>query len=382
MGTALLLLLWVAGIAGAQPGGVKATQDISFRNEVERAITRGLDWLQRNQNSNGYWSTPDQPAMSALSLMAFKGEPARRFTNEPPWMKKGYAYIVNSAKPDGGIHQGNLVTYNTSISVMALLAADQKEYEPLIRNARRFLIGLQSDFKEKGETDPVFDGGIGYGSKYLHSDMANTLAALEAIYYTRQLADDASHKGAADLNWEAAIHFIQNCQNLPTYNTQQWVSADSKNKGGFVYFPGQSMAGADTNAATGHVALRSYGSMSYAGLLSYIYASLRRDDPRVWAVFDWLRQNYTLSENPGLGPQGLFYYFHTMTKALTIYGVDELELSGGRRIQWRHELALKLLDLQQKDGSWSNDNGRWWEKDPVLVTPYAVLSLEMIYRGL
>jgi len=48
----------------------------------------------------------------------------------------------------------------------------------------------------------------------------------------------------------------------------------------------------------GRVALRSYGSISYAGLLSYIYADLQRDDPRVQAAFDWLRGNYTLDEIP------------------------------------------------------------------------------------
>jgi hypothetical protein len=36
----------------------------------------------------------------------------------------------------------------------------------------------------------------------------------------------------------------------------------------------------------------------------------------------------------------------------------------------------------KRDGSWSNANGRWWEKEPALVTSYALLSLEMIYRGL
>jgi squalene-hopene/tetraprenyl-beta-curcumene cyclase len=262
------------------------------------------------------------------------------------------------------------------------LAANKKEYEPTLRKARQFLVGLQGDFDEQGKTDNVFDGGIGYGSKYPHSDMGNTLAALEALYYSKHLVADQNLADARDLNWEAAIHFLQNCQNLPAYNKERWASDDPKNKGGFIYYPGQSMAGGETNATTGRVALRSYGSISYAGLLSYIYANLKRDDPRVLAVLDWLRKNYTLDENPGMGPQGLFYYFHTMTKALNLYGTGELELLNGQKINWRKELALKLINLQQRDGSWSNENGRWWEKDPALVTSYALLSLEMIHRGL
>jgi squalene-hopene/tetraprenyl-beta-curcumene cyclase len=358
-------------------------RDVSFRNEVRRSVDRGLVWLQVNQNSNGWWSTPDQPAVTALALTALKGDPNGRYaTNDPAWIAKGYDFLLSCVQPDGGIHRTNLVTYNTSISMIALLAANRAEYEPTILKARKLLVGLQRDFGEKGRTDDVFDGGVGYGSKYEHSDMGNTLAALEALSYSKHLIEDKNLADAGDLNWGAAVQFLQHCQNLTAYNRQPWASDDPKNKGGFVYYPGHSMAGSETNAATGRVALRSYGSISYGGLLSYIYASLQRDDPRVTAVFDWLRRNYTLEENPGLGPQGLFYYFHTMTKALTAYGVNELELSNGQKLDWRKEVAMRLINLQQRDGSWSNENGRWWEKDPALVTSYAVLSLEMIARGL
>ena len=379
---ALVLLISVGSGRAAESATLPAATDVSFRHEVQRALDRGLAWLQTNQNSNGWWSTPDQPAVTALALTAFKGEPRGRFRADPAWMKRGYDFLLRCAKPDGGIHQTNLVTYNTSLCLMALLAANQPEYDPVVRRARGFLVGLQRDFGEKGKLDDVFDGGIGYGSKYEHSDMGNTLAALEALYYSKHLVADKALAGARDLDWAAAIQFIQNCQNLPSHNQQSWASGDPQNKGGFVYYPGHSMAGGETNAATGRVALRSYGSISYGGLLSYIYADLKRDDPRVAAVFAWLRRNYTLEENPGMGPQGLYYYFHTMTKALTLHGVNELELANGRKLDWRKDVAMKLINLQQRDGSWANDNGRWWEKDAALVTAYASLSLEMIYRGM
>jgi squalene-hopene/tetraprenyl-beta-curcumene cyclase len=375
-------------VAGAEnqaaPSAPPALTDtVSFRHEIGRAIERGLAWLQANQNTNGYWSTPDHPAITALALMAFKGEPGGRFQrSEPAWLRRGYAYVLSCVRPDGGIHRSNLVTYNTAISMMALLAADQPEHDAILRRARRFLVGLQNDLGVKGQADDVCDGGIGYGTQYQHSDMGNTLAALEALYYSKRLVEDQALAEARDLNWAAAIRFLQNCQNLPAYNKQPWASDDPRQKGGFIYYPGHSMAGSETNAATGRVALRSYGSISYAGLLSYIYADLKPDDPRVAAVFDWLRRNYALDENPGLGPQGLYYYFHTMTKALTAHGTRELELADGRKLDWRRDVAMRLINLQQKDGSWFNDNGRWWERDPALVTSYVTLSLEMIYRGL
>jgi squalene-hopene/tetraprenyl-beta-curcumene cyclase len=320
--------------------------------------------------------------VTALALVALKGDPKGRYkANEPAWMQRGYRFLLSCARPDGGIHNSNLVTYNTSIAILALLAAEKPEYDPILLKARRFLVGLQRDFDAKGTNDNVFDGGIGYGSKYEHSDMGNTLQALEALYHSRYLVQKDNGSKEPDLNWQAAIHFLQNCQNLPGVNKQAWVSEDPKDKGGFVYYPGQSMAGGTTNKS-GRVALRSYGSMSYGGLLSYIYAQLKTDDPRVAAVFDWLRSNYTLEENPGMGPQGMYYYFHTMAKALNLYGVNKLQLASGESIDWRHDLAMRLLNLQRKDGSWANENNRWWEKDPALVTSYAVLTLEIIARGL
>src|SRR2546427_7566807 len=54
-------------------------RDLSLRNEVQHAVDRGLDWLAAHQNSNGWWSTPDQPAVSALALTAFKGDPQDRY---------------------------------------------------------------------------------------------------------------------------------------------------------------------------------------------------------------------------------------------------------------------------------------------------------------
>lgn len=83
-----------------------------------------------------------------------------------------------------------------------------------------------------------------------------------------------------------------------------------------------------------------------------------------------------------MGQQGLYYYLHLLTKGLTAAGVNELVLQDGRRVDWRKDVALRLMTLQQRDGSWFNATPRWWEKDSVLVTAYSVLALETIWRGL
>lgn len=385
LGAVLFLLLYITA-AQAQVLRVSDSgqvTDLSLKNELQHAIERGLGWLAKNQSPGGYWSQPDHPALTALVLTAYMGEPTGRMRSNPPeFVHKGYQYLLNCVQPDGGIYVRDMTNYNTSVSMMALLTAANPAFEPVIRNARNFEVGLQDDFDKKGETDNELDGGIGYGGTYKHSDMSNTMFALESLYYSRNLVQDSNKADLAkDLNWQAAVKFIERCQNLPSHNDQQWASDDPQNKGGFIYFPGDSKAG-EMELANGRKALRSYGSISYAGLLSYIYADLKRDDPRVVAALDWLQKNYTLDENPGMGQEGLYYYYHTMAKALAACDVKELVLADGSKIDWRRQLSKRLLNLQNGEGFWMNENGRWWEKDPVLVTSYAVIVLEIIYRGL
>ena len=205
---------------------------------------------------------------------------------------------------------------------------------------------------------------------------------MQALHHSRHLIADQGGQAGNDLNWQAAIHFLECCQNSPARNSQNWVSSDVQDRDGFVYYPGRSMAGGETNATTGKIALRSYGSISYAGLLSFIYADLKKEDPRVKGVLEWLSIHYTLDENPGMGQQGLYYYLHLLAKGLTAAGVDEVPLATGKSAPWRRDLALRLMSLQTRDGSWANANPRWWEKDPVLVSCYAMLALETVWRGL
>lgn len=359
-----------------------ATPDISFRNEVQHAIDQGLSWLLTQQNSNGWWSTPDHPAVTALALTALSGEPTGRYRTPTPSMQSGFDFLTRCIQPDGGIYQRELASYNTSLSMLAFLQTRNAKYDDLLKNARAYLVSLQQDRGVQGKLDTPFDGGIGYGAQQKDPDVNNTYTALQALYYSKHLITDKNPSKAKDLDWGAAIHFLETCQNRPDQNSQPWVSQDPKDKGGFIYQPGRSMAGGETNQTTGRVALRSYGSISYAGLLSYVYADLKREDPRVVAVMDWLRSNYTLQENPGMGQQGLYYYLHLMTKGLSAAGVQVLELKDGKKVEWRRDVAMKLMALQKQDGSWINESPRWWEKDSGLVTAYSVIALETIWRGL
>jgi len=348
----------------------------SLPADARQAIERGRAWLLTKQNSNGWWSSAQHPALTALVLTSLIG--ASNESSASPSVAKGYDYILSCAQPDGGIYRQDLQSYNTSVALSALVLRNRPGDMTIIQNARKFLIGLQVGDAQAGETNSPFAGGIGYGGSEKRPDLSNTMLVLEALYNSRPAVADAAGIKAPDLNWKAAVRFVQNCQNLSGSNSQSWASDDPQNKGGFIYAPRRSNAGLTTNLASGRVAYRSYGSMTYAGLLSYIYADIKPDDPRVASALDWLRGNFSVDENPAMGPQGLYYYYKLMSKALTLAGVDTLETTDGRKINWRAELARKVISLQHADGSWANDNGRWWEKDSVLDTAYTVTTMEFI----
>ena len=353
----------------------------SLKQEIRQSIARGNAWLISQQKPAGHWDDEGLPAFTALTLTALTRDPNLDRTKFPESIEKGFTWLLAQQKEDGGIYNRGLTVYNTATAVTALVASGRENYEPAIVRARKHLIDQQWDVGQPKETDDGNDGGIGYGSKIDRSDMSNTYLAIEALALSKKVIEDGKHGDQPDLDWDAAVTFLSRCQNLEKTNDREWASDDAKNKGGFIYGPNETKAG-EEKLPNGRTALRSYGSISYAGLLSFIYAKVSATDPRVVAVKEWLGKNYTLDENPGMGAQGLYYYYQTMSKALAAANVGTLELEGGKQADWRKDLGEKILATQREDGSWVNANGRWMESNPVLVTAYTVMSLEQIYDSI
>ncbi|MFM7604394.1 MAG: prenyltransferase/squalene oxidase repeat-containing protein [Prosthecobacter sp.] len=380
-------LLFVAtSVCALGQANTLAPRHESLKQELRLSVERGLNFLRRTQNKQtGQWGDGEPVAMTGLAIASFMLDPNRKTGDAvPAEIEAATRYLLSQAKPDGSITIKARATYNTAIALTALMLNPKPENEEIMLKARRYLVTRQLDLDEKGKNDAPTDGGIGYGEeKASHADLSNTTFALEALYYAQSLLADKGDaaKNEPQLNYAAAIDFIQRCQNRPASNKSNWVSKDPADAGGFIYNPTETR-GAKVELPDGRIALRSYGSISYAGLLSFIYAGLDKKDERVQAVLDWLRNNYTVDENPGLGSQGLFYYYHTMSKALAIADVDFIKTKDGKTIDWRADLTSKLLNLQKGDGSWINDQGRWMESDAVLTTSYILMALGRIHQTL
>ena len=365
----------VCGWATAQAAETTAVSEAA-KKEAQAAIEKGLAWLAAQQLPDGHWSDEKNPALTALPLWALSASGSGAYG---PQIDKAVAFVLAKAQPDGGIYVPNperggagLGNYNTSLSMMGLQATGRKDVVPAILKARAYTASTQLT------GDDEHAGGFGYdkGGRR-HTDLTNTGMAIDAMRRTQSVEDlrPAGEK-RADLNWDAALKYVDNMQ-----------KKEGEDKGGFLYVksfgPAPAMGGTNATARRpagappgGRPPLRSYGSITYVGLLSMMHTNLTRNDPRVRSAFDYCTKHWTLDENPGQGGQGLFFYYNVLTRALCAAGIDAIPQDSGAALGWREALIKKVVSLQKADGSWENENNRWWENDPALVTSYSLLALE------
>lgn len=330
---------------------------------ITEAVNRGADFLKQAQADDGSFSASSGTGVT--SIVAASLLRSGRTVNDPV-IAHALKYLEGYRHDDGGIYLkgSNHKNYETCLAIIAFQEANRDHhYDKLLADAEKFAKKEQWDEDEGKSVDDVNYGGAGYGSQS-RPDLSNTSFLIEALH--------AVGRGPDDPAMQKALTFVSRCQNLESqYNTTPLAA--KVNDGGFFYTVaagGQSMAGPTPDGG-----LRSYGSMTYAGFKSMIYAGVKRDDPRVKAAYDWIQKHYTLDENPGMGPQGLYYYYHTFAKALAAIGDEKIVDAKGNAHDWRAELAAKYLAAQNADGSWVNKTARWMEGDPNLVTAYALLCL-------
>lgn len=341
-------------------------QTLPLKSRIDQAAARGIEFLRtRGQNEDGSFSPETGAAVTALCVRAIL-EHRPQATNDPV-VQKALKYIESKFQGDGGIYAdgSRYRNYETSVAVGALLKANQNgRYDSALKRAEAFLKEIQWDEGEGIESSDAAYGGAGYG-KHQRPDLSNTSFLIEAL---RELGNDSDDEAI-----QKALRFVVRTQNLGGQGNDT-PHAEKVGDGGFYYTPaagGQSQAGETDGGG-----LRSYASMTYAGLKSMIYAGLSSDDPRVLAAMKFIRRHYSLKDNPGMGQAGLFYYYHTFAKALDAAEIEILEDDDGTPHAWREELTEVLVATQQADGSWVNSGSdRWMEGDRQLVTAYALLAL-------
>ena len=329
------------------------------------AYDRGLDFLM-SQTKDGNFGNP---GFSALGVSGFLVRPGGVRPGDREFVDACLKSIAANQRDDGGIYEQGVANYTTCVAIMALAASGNAEYEPVIAKAAGFVKSLQQE-----------SGGIGYSDSHPgEPDLSNTQFAIEALRSAGVPKDDPVFSKAA--------RFLQSVQNDSESNNAEYTLEDGRivviqDDGGAFYKPGESKAGIE-ELPDGRVAFRSYGSMTYALLKCYLLAGVPKTDPRVQAAVRWVKNNYTLEENPGFetakdpgaAKQGYFYYLMMMAKALDLLDVDTVKDKDGIEHDWRAEIRAELESRQKEDGSWVNEADRWYEGMPVIATSYALITL-------
>jgi squalene-hopene/tetraprenyl-beta-curcumene cyclase len=353
-----------------QPAG---TLSPSVARETRAAVDRALAWLAAGQRPDGSWSNAKFPALTALAMQAFALSGRDGYADTVARARK---FVLSCVKPDGGIYVnvpgvkgGGLSNYNTAICMTALHALGDPALDRVILDARKFVAAAQHF------GDDIYRGGFGYdkSTKRAYTDLLNTYYATQAMKATQDVEDRRdSSEAKVDINWAETVKFVQKLQNPP---------GTGEERGGFFYNPTDPKAGT-SETEDGTVVFRAYGSITYAGLLALIYADVSRDDVRVRSAFDWAFRHWSLEENPGMGQQGVFFFYCILSRCLKASGHDVVPVGDDTFVNWRADLAAKLVSLQKVDGEgrgyWVNKVGRYWENDPVLVTAYSLLALHAV----
>ena len=374
----LAILPWTIALGPTDPTSpAEPKLSLGLAFDTRAAIDKGLAYLVAAQRPDGAWEAfgKSHPAITALAVKGLLQDP--KYGRDHSATKRGLEFVLRFVQPDGGVYVPGegMRNYHTSVALMTLAATKDPAHKDRIQNAQRFLKKLQWDEGEGHETSSSWYGGQGYG-QHKRPDLSNTQLMIEALKQSGLPPDDPVY--------QKALVFIGRCQMSGEANDQTF--AKESVDGGFIYTPvagGESKAGVEV--VRGRPQLRSYGSMTYAGFKSMLYANVDRTDVRVQQAIDWIRRHYTLEHNPNMplaqSKQGLYYYYHVFARAMHAWGEETIADGQGVPHRWREELCRKLIALQRDDGSWLNEEDRWYEGNPHLVTAYAILTLQTALPG-
>jgi squalene-hopene/tetraprenyl-beta-curcumene cyclase len=370
---AALLLLALAWAAAAEAPA---------RVQVDVLIARAQGWLVAQARPDGAL-VPGR--VFPLGITAFAAgvlaEPPAALPATHPTMAAAIAYLVARKQPDGGVYdpEEGLGVYGTSLALLLAARLPEGARGGLDVPAMQSYLFAQ----QNGEAGSPGQGGIGYGDKGRGSeDLSNTGYALQALR--------ASGVPAQDAHMQAALAFLQRCQDLSAVNPAPWA----KNSGGGVYGPQEAARSWESGDESQSPRWTPSGTMTYELISSYLLLDLAHDDPRVQAAVAWLGRNYGFAANPGMGPgrerQGLYHLHALAGTALGRAGAPTIPLPGGGSADWRADLfAVVAAEAQRaplpgggEGAFWINSAQRWGEGLPHLSTAYALRALKAIARTL
>ena len=316
-------------------------QDINPK-EVQKAIDRGITYLQQSQRENGSWQEypEERCGMTALAVIAMRscGIPANNL-----YIERAMQYMRLFPAEQAGKN------YALALQTMAFCVVDPERDRPLIRKNIELLEKRQSKMNEHSGGWYYIPGGS--------SDLSNSQFSVLALYEAERVGIKTN-----DATWDAARKY--------------WIKTQNPD-GSWGYMPRQG-GGSD------HVR----GSMTCAGIASLIITSgvfeqggatvkgdqifcfqkpNRETSKKIERGIDWLAQKFSVSQNPNHGAGYLFYYLYSLER---VGRMTNQRFIGTH--DWYRTGTDKILALQNKldGGNWLGNSGH-----DISDTAFALLFL-------
>jgi len=336
--TALLLVTMVPAVSAATPA------------EIDTAISNGVVWLATHQNAGGSWGSFFPTGETGLAVLKLEDraielgmspfDPAYAYKSN---VEDGLQYLFDNVNADGSINaEGYEHVYTTSIALMAICESgapnkmvtsanpnsNGKTYKQIAQGAVDWLLAAQGP-----------QGGFGYELNSPNwEDQSNAgWAALGLVYAQKFGISDA-----------AALPGIAN-----------WVNVIQAPSGGSDYTPGY-----------GWVNVYKTGSL----LAQFKMVGRGTGDPAVQKALDYIEATWNdPSQDPGwygTGNNAHYQATFSLMKGLEAQGITTF---GSGPINWYDDIADRIVDTQNADGSWPQD---LWGSGQVLATSWALLTLE------
>lgn len=365
--TSLLLILGIAAAVSALRQRPATPPD---RQAIPRALARGVEFLLRQQNSDGAWRSEnygtfqDGSALTPLALVSLQeADPTREEAR-----RRAARFLTQYARPDGSIDEGkyglDFPVYTASLSVRALSAEPDSTYCHAREAWLTYLLDRQLLEANGWRPEDAMYGGWGYCRTIPHKPVPGELSPplvesnLSATMFALDALDAAGHHDHTVR--KAAGVFVQRMQNPD---------------GGFAFVPGDpvrnkaGIPGYPDSTGPAH----SYGSTTADGIRCLAATGLPTHSAR-----DWLIGNVQFDRHPGVyiaaheANRDAVYFYYAASLMHSAQRVDELHPHART---WSVGLAEALIQRQQPDGSWSNPIPLVREDDPIIATCWALQAM-------
>ncbi len=369
---------------------------------VDQAITKGVDWLKKQQKSDGSFgdsSGPvyggvgqayhNRPGIAALSLLALLKSDV---PPNDPVIPKGFKFVYDYVGASGNL----ISNYDMGVILMAIESLYEAVVKMHLKKQGKKTSERPGDFKEPKYTISPQDAKVGtlilkrlaetqtkaggwrYGANFTivgaDEDISATqivLLGLKSASRMRLPMDPSVIKKAIDFvlgSQEKDGPKVERPSDVKPGDRGTYVSLGEDRARGWAY---AKKGSADETKAS--------GSMTCAGITSLLIGKSilgksvakkesEKIDKSIWDGFAWLYTKWTVTENPDHG-RGRYHYY--------LYGVERVATLGlyekiGKHY-WYKEGAEVLVRGQDSDGHWKRSQ----DVEPIDVcdTCYALLFL-------